>query len=181
LIPEIPYDIKVVADSIMQRSRGGKPFSIVAVAEGALSVEGYNKIRQNKNKMDSSDDKKERLKLKKDLEELDLKYTGNTAFLAKELEKLTGLESRLTILGHLQRGGSPSAADRLLATRLGTSCADYINEGKYGGMVAVKGEDTVLVPLKDVVGKIKYIPRDHAWLRSAKEVGTCLGDRSIFE
>ena len=110
------------------------------------------------------------------MKELDKKYTGNTIFLAKELEKITTLESRVTILGHLQRGGTPSAADRLLATRLGTACADYIHEEKYGNMVAVKGDETVLVPLEDVVGKIKLVPTDHAWVKSAREVGTCMGD-----
>ena len=79
-------------------------------------------------------------------------------------------------MGHLQRGGSPSAADRLLATRLGTACADYIHKEKYGHMVAVKGDETILVGLEDVVGKLKLVPPDHPWLKSAREVGTCLGD-----
>ncbi len=89
---------------------------------------------------------------------------------------MTGLESRVTILGHLQRGGSPSAADRLLATRLGTACARYINEEKYGNMVAVSGDETCLVPLQDVVGKLKSVPLNHPLIQSAREVGTCLGD-----
>ncbi len=176
LIPEIPYDLNIVADSIMNRSRSGKPFSIVAVAEGALTKDGYNKIRKAKKEMQAAEDKKQRIKLKKHLKTLDKECTGNTAYLAEELEKLTGLESRLTILGHLQRGGSPSAADRLLATHLGTACADYIQEEKYGYMVAVNGDETVLVPLEEVIGKLKLVPPDHAWLRSAREVGTCLGD-----
>ncbi|MEA1898386.1 MAG: ATP-dependent 6-phosphofructokinase [Bacteroidota bacterium] len=176
LIPEIPYDLNIVGDSIMNRSRSGKPFSIVAVAEGALTLEGYEQIKKARKEMQATEDKKERIKLKKYLKALDNECTGNTVYLAKELEKLTGLESRLTILGHLQRGGSPSAADRLLATRLGTACADYIHEGKYGNMVAVNGDETVPVPLEKVVGKIKLVPPDHAWLRSAREVGTCLGD-----
>ncbi len=180
LVPEIPYDINVVAESIMKRSRSGKSFSIVAIAEGALSQEGYKKINEVKEQINSADNKKGRSQLKKQLRALDAEYTGNTVFLAKELEKLTGLESRLTILGHLQRGGSPSAADRLLATRLGTCCADNINAGNYGNMVAIKGNDTVLVPLEEVVGKIKLIPPGHEWLRSAKEVGTCLGDGSKY-
>ena len=120
--------------------------------------------------------KKEKAEIKNELRALDKKYTGNTVFLAKELEKVTGLESRVTILGHLQRGGSPSAADRLLATRLGTACAGYINDEKFGNMVSVNGEETTLVPLEKVVGKLKSVPLDHPWVQSAREVGTCLGD-----
>ncbi len=176
LIPEIPYHIDKIAESILDRSRSGKSFSIVAIAEGALSKEGFQKIHEVKRLLEKETKKKERSAIKTRLKELDKKYTGNTIFLAKELEKITTLESRVTILGHLQRGGTPSAADRLLATRLGTACADYIHEEKYGNMVAVKGDETVLVPLEDVVGKIKLVPTDHAWVKSAREVGTCMGD-----
>jgi 6-phosphofructokinase len=107
---------------------------------------------------------------------LEAQRTGNTLRLAQELEQLTGLESRLTILGHLQRGGTPSAADRLLATRLGTACAELIDQGVYGVMVAAQGEETVPVPLDQVAGKLKTVPLDHQWIRCARQVGTCLGD-----
>lgn len=80
------------------------------------------------------------------------------------------------LLGHLQRGGTPSAADRLLATRLGTACAALINEGVYGIMVAARGDSTESVPLEQVVGKRKTVPLDHPWIESARYVGTCLGD-----
>ena len=176
LIPEIPYQIDLIAASIMNRSRSGKSFSIVAVAEGALSQKGFQKIHEVKSLLNGENKKKEKAALKTRLRELDKEYTGNTIFLAKELEKATSLESRVTILGHLQRGGTPSAADRLLATRLGTACADYIHNEQYGNMVSVKGEKMVLVPLKDVVGKIKLVPTDHSWVQSAREVGTCMGD-----
>ena len=102
--------------------------------------------------------------------------TGHALSLAEQLEELTGLESRVTILGHLQRGGTPSAADRFLATRLGTACAQLIHEGRYGVMVAARGEGTEPVPLEDVVGKLKTVPLDHPWLESARAVGTNLGD-----
>jgi len=91
------------------------------------------------------------------------------------MSKRTGLEARLTILGHLQRGGTPSAADRLLATRLGTACADYIQQGISGVMVASRGEDSVAVPLEQVAGHKKLIPPDHPWIQSARRVGTNLG------
>jgi 6-phosphofructokinase 1 len=96
--------------------------------------------------------------------------------LAKQLEKLTGLESRVTILGYLQRGGTPSAADRLLATRLGTACADLINKSRYGVMVAARADVTKPVPLEDVARRLKFVPPDHPWVGTARRVGTCLGD-----
>ena len=92
------------------------------------------------------------------------------------LEKRTGLESRVTILGHVQRGGTPSAADRLLATRLGTACATLIHEGVFGVMVASREDRFEPVPLEQVVGKRKVVPLDHPWVESARNVGTCLGD-----
>ena len=89
---------------------------------------------------------------------------------------MTGLESRVTILGHVQRGGTPSAADRLLATHLGAACARFIDEGLYGVMVAARGQGVEPVPLEDVVGKRKVVPLDHPWIESARRVGTNLGD-----
>ncbi|MCK4700419.1 MAG: 6-phosphofructokinase, partial [Bacteroidales bacterium] len=176
LIPEIPYNIDSVAESILERSRGGKNFSIVAVAEGAISQEGIRKIEKAKKELHSTEDEKEILKLKAKLKELDKQYTGKTAEIARILEKITGLESRLTILGHLQRGGTPSPADRLLATRLGTACVEYIQNEQFGIMVAAKGDGTEAVPLKKVIGIRKIVPIDHPWIRSARYVGTCLGE-----
>ena len=94
----------------------------------------------------------------------------------KKLEKRTKLESRVTILGHVQRGGTPSAADRLLATRLGATTAEVINEGRFGVMIAARGEAAVPVPLEEIVGKRKTVPLDHPWIRSARSIGTSLGD-----
>lgn len=82
----------------------------------------------------------------------------------------------MTILGHLQRGGIPSAADRLLATRLGTACAALLGAGVYGVMVAARGEGAEPVPLEEVVGKRKTVPLDHPWVDTARCVGTCMGD-----
>jgi 6-phosphofructokinase 1 len=100
-----------------------------------------------------------------------------TLRLSRQLEQLTGLESRVTILGHLQRGGTPSAADRLLATRLGTTCAELIDRGIFGVMVAARGERAEPVPLEEVVGKVKLVPPDHPWIKTARDIGVCLGDR----
>ncbi len=172
LIPEIPYDVESVAEAIRERSRGGKPFSIVAVAEGAISKQDFlaqlaAQEKKTKGKKKGSADAPQ---------STEIQYADHTLRLAKKLEQLTGLEARVTILGHLQRGGIPSAADRLLATRLGTACADLISKGHYGVMVAAKGDETRAVKLEDVAGKVKTVPPDHPWVASARRVGTNLGD-----
>jgi 6-phosphofructokinase 1 len=176
LIPEIPYDIKMVTTAIRQRSRAGKNFSIVAVSEGALSKEDFQKLERAREAVEKSEDKRSRKQAKEKLKRLEAKYLGNTLRLTNQLETRTRLESRLTILGHLQRGGTPSAADRLLATRLGTACVDLINKEKYGVMVAARGDGVEAVPLDEVVGKRKTVPLDHPWITCARGVGTCLGD-----
>jgi 6-phosphofructokinase 1 len=107
---------------------------------------------------------------------LEARHAGNTLRLAHQLEELTHLESRVTILGYVQRGGTPSPADRLLATRLGSACADLIKEGVFGVMVAARGDGAEPVPLEKVAGKRKSVPLDHSWVSTARRVGTCLGD-----
>ena len=108
-------------------------------------------------------DEKKQKKIIAALEVFRANHTTNTLRLSTQLEALTGLESRVTILGHVQRGGTPTAADRILATRLGTACVAAIEEKRFGCMVAVKGESTELVPLSEVVGKRKVVPLDHPW------------------
>ena len=176
LIPEIPYDVNVVAGAIRQRGREGKRFSIVAVAEGAMSKGYAERMRAVQAKIERADGKAQRKKAKAKLRALEAQHKGNTLRLARQLEELTGLESRLTILGHLQRGGTPSATDRLLATQLGTACVDLIHRDSFGVMVAIQANKTVPVPLKKVAGKRKIIPLDHEWVDSARRVDTCLGD-----
>jgi phosphofructokinase-like protein len=172
LIPEIPYEVERVAEAIRQRSLGGKPFSIVAVAEGAISLQDHQK-RLEKAARKAQGIKKSPAEKK---EPAEIRYADNTLKLAKQLELLTGLEARVTILGHLQRGGIPSAADRLLATRLGTACAELIEQGSYGVMVAARGDGTEPVKLEEAAGKVKTVPPDHPWVASARRVGTSLGD-----
>ena len=176
LIPEIPYHIDAVAESIMRRKSEGKPFSIVAVAEGAMSLDEYQALSKLENQLSDAKDHHEKGELRKDLEKIHKIRESRTMHLASRLEDLTGLESRVTILGHLQRGGIPSAADRLLATRLSTACTEYILKGVYGVMVAAKGENAKAVPIDKVIRKIKTVPKEHEWIKSAKAVGTCLGD-----
>jgi len=175
LIPEIPYSIEKVARAIAGRSRGGKHSSIVAVAEGALSLEDLaqaEKAQKGKTKRQKTAGGSTR----RDLDSLEMAQGHNTLNIAKQLESLTGLESRVTILGYLQRGGTPSADDRILATRLGTACADLIREDVYGVMLAARGDKAEPVKLEEVVGKIKTVPLDHSWISSARRVGTSFGD-----
>src|SRR5580698_7823266 len=176
LIPEIPYDVESVANAIRARMRGGKSFSIVAVAEGALSKKDAAIYQSALDKKDKAGAKDEKKKAKAALAELEVHHTGNTMRLARQLEELTHLESRVTILGYVQRGGTPSPADRLLASRLGAACVDLIHENVFGVMVAARGDGTEPVPLEKVAGKRKTVPPDHPWVEAARRVGTCLGD-----
>lgn len=179
LIPEMPYNIDNVADAILQRVKNGKNFSIVAIAEGAMSIEEsavVDKVVGRIETAEESGDKKARKQAKGELRQLEAERADHTLKLARMLEEKTGLESRPTILGHLQRGGTPSAADRLLATRLGTACADLIQQGVSGVMVAARGEGTEAVPLEDVAGRKNLIPLDHPWIETARRVETNLGD-----
>lgn len=176
LIPEIPYSEEKIAEAILQRSRGGKRFSIIAVSEGAMSVEIAARWQEAQDRLSKAEDDETCKAEKEIIRNLEEERSGSTSTLTQRLEELTGLESRVTILGYLQRGGAPSAADRLLATRLGTACARFLSEENYGIMVAASGDGVKPVPLEEVAGKRKVIPANHPWLESARDVGTCLGD-----
>lgn len=185
LLPEIPYRVKRVAEAISYRVKNGKNFSIVAVAEGALSQEAHAELKAQQANI--QDDKKDRKKTAKQpakqtakeapAPQLQASIGGDHCLkLAHQLEELTGLESRPTILGHLQRGGAPSAADRLLASRLGSACVDAIQQGQSGIMIAARGDTAVPVPLEEVAGNKKLVPLDHPWIQTARSLGVCLGD-----
>jgi 6-phosphofructokinase 1 len=182
LIPEIPYNIESIAEAIRDRARGGKPFSIVAVAEGAISKQDLAamteaKLRKKAAKEKAKANPKAARKMNDtEADAAELIWAGRTLRLAQQLEKLTGLEARLTILGHLQRGGTPSAADRILATRLGTAAADLIARKQYGVLVASHGEGTRALKIEDCAGKVKTVPLDHSLILSARRVGTNFGD-----
>jgi 6-phosphofructokinase 1 len=176
LIPEIPYDVERVAQGIRARSRAGKAFSIVAVAEGALSIDDAREAKAIGEQMTAATTKDERKQARKRRAAFDATLRGSTLRLSQQLEERTSLESRVTILGHLQRGGTPSAADRLLATRLGTACIDLVRKNQFGVMVAARGEGHEAVPLERVVGRRKLVPPEHPWLTSARDVGTSFGD-----
>ena len=176
LLPEIPYDVEKIAEAIKRRSRRGTNFSIVAVAEGAMSRDDHRTFAAAEKKLERAKSIHDKKEAKTELAALDVRHQGNTIRLAKQLEELTHLESRVTILGYVQRGGTPSAADRILATRLGSAAADLIEKGMFGVMVAARGDGTEAVPLEKVAGKRKIVPVDHSWVRTARAVGTCLGD-----
>jgi 6-phosphofructokinase 1 len=176
LIPEIPFDIEIAAAAIRRRYQRGSGFSIVAISEGAMSRETAEQLAAAREAKAKAKDKKARKKAKKKRKKLEAKRAGSTLRVSAELERRTGLESRVTILGHVQRGGQPSAYDRLLATQLGTACAELIDQKQYGVMVGLRGNKTRAVPLEEVVGKRKTVPANHPWIASARRVGTCLGD-----
>jgi 6-phosphofructokinase len=176
LIPEIPYNVKRIAEAIGRRSKRGSNFSIVAVAEGAMSRDDSRIFAMAEKVLKRAKTLNEKLEAKREIAALDVRHQGNTMRLARQLEELTHLESRVTILGYVQRGGTPCAEDRILATRLGSACADLINEGKFGVMVAARGDGTEPVPLDEVAGKLKLVPPEHSWVETARRVGTCLGD-----
>jgi 6-phosphofructokinase len=175
LIPEIPYDVKTIANAIRQRSRHGTNFSIVAVAEGARSRVDAAEYAAAERRRANAKTKAARQMAKSELAVLDARHAGNTMRLARQLEELTRLEARVTILGYVQRGGTPSAGDRLLATRMGSMCVELIHEKVFGVMVAARGDGVEPVPIVEVAGKLKTVPLDHSWIQSARRVGTSLG------
>jgi len=176
LIPEIPYEVERVVAAIRRRSRSGTNFSIVAVAEGAMSKHDAIGFAAAENHRKNARTEVEKEQARVELAALETRHAGHTLRLARQLEELTGLEARVTILGYVQRGGTPSVADRLLATRLGTACAGFINQGVFGVMVAARGDGVKAVPIAEVAGKLKTVSADHQWLEAARRVGTSLGD-----
>ena len=159
LIPEIPYDINKVAETIMARRRGGRGFSIVACAEGAVSVDD---VRLDE---EASRRKKEASR-----------HSTVSYEIAETLEKLTGQDARVTVPGHYQRGGPPCPYDRVLATQFGVAAADLIINRQYGRMVAVQGGRIVSIPLEDAASKTKFLPVDHPMIQVARDIGISLGD-----
>lgn len=176
LLPEIPYDIEKIAEAVRRRTQSGKRFSIIVVAEGAMSQADAKEVAALVKERDHADSKKSRSEAKEKLRKFHDEHVGHTIRLTRKLEKLTGQETRLTILGHLQRGGTPSAADRVFATWLGTRCAEVLHERKYGVMVGLQGNDLKLIPLADLKGRVRMVPLDHPLITSGRRVGTSFGD-----
>jgi 6-phosphofructokinase 1 len=179
LIPEIPYDIDSVCQHLTERRRSGKWFSIVAVAEGARPKQPFNVNGEVTAKKKKKAAKKGSAKENGStaVEDADDVGPGRVSSLvAKAISKRLGIETRVTVLGHLQRGGIPTPFDRIVATRFGTYAAELLAEGEYNRMVAMKGSDVTSVPIENVAGKVKLVPLDHPLLRTARHVGTSFGD-----
>ena len=156
LIPEIPYDIKKIGHHLERRARSGKTFSIVVAAEGAISL--------NEDKMN-----------KKDRKKYQMENGPSVAYrIASEINIETGMETRATVLGYVQRGGIPSSSDRVLATCLGTAAVELLAKGVYGRMVSLNGNNIDSVDLSVPEGKVKNVPADYYMLDTAKAVGTCI-------
>jgi 6-phosphofructokinase 1 len=142
IIPEVPYDLEAVAKIIRKRHRRGRRYSIVVVAEGVQLPEGSKRPAARK-------------------DAFGFDRLGGVGYqIASDLEELTGFETRVSVLGHTQRGGTPSAFDRVLATRLGVAAAEYAIEGKREVMAAVRGPDIVPVPMEEACSEIRGVPHE---------------------
>lgn len=158
LLPEIPYDTDAIVEYINRRKRAGKNFTIIAVAEGAIS--------------------KDDVKLsKKELAKKTAKYPSVAYHLADRIQNRMEQEVRITVPGHTQRGGEPCAYDRVIATRLGAEAGNAILRGEYGFMVGLCHDKIIHVPLEDVAGKLKYVDPDSEIIAEARSVGISFGER----
>ncbi len=192
LIPELPYDLNIVADWLNERRRSGKRFSIVAVAEGARSnseVKAARRTRPESGRKSKPGTMTELIEdetragmplvmrqVRGQLISYHVVQEPMASRIARQLQELTGTEARVTSLGHVQRGGVPSPFDRLLCSMLGTKAAELLSQGRYNCMISYRGERCVPVPLSRVVGKRKIVTPDHPLVRTARLLGTCLGD-----
>ena len=159
LIPEIPYDINSVIKTVKQRTESGKNFSILAVAEGAITKELAAMPKKQRKAAVA-----------------EMAYPSISYKIAHEVEQATGQETRVTVPGHFQRGGSPCPYDRVLSTRFGTKAAELIINKQYGNMVALVDNKVVPVPLKDIAGKLKVVPKDCEIIETAKRMGISFGE-----
>jgi 6-phosphofructokinase len=158
LIPEIPFGYESICAKIAQREQAGKHFSIVVAAEGARPAGGEF--------VTSADQPKDR----------EARLGGIGRQVAAEIEKRTGKETRVVVLGHLQRGGSPTNFDRALCTVFGAKAVELVANGQFGKMVAFTLPNVVGVPISEAVGKLRTVPLDGGFVQSARALGICLGD-----
>ena len=161
LVPEIPYDLDVIIEALKRRTREGKKFSIIAVAEGAISKE--NSVLTKKE-----------LKEKK---KIGVIYPSVAYEIGAQITERTGQEVRVTVPGHMQRGGEPCPYDRVISTRLGAEAAKLIKNREYGYMVAVNNNEIVKAPLAEVAGKLKTVDPECSIVKEAKMIGISFGDK----
>lgn len=159
LIPEIPFNIEIIARKIYERKSIGKHFTVIVVAEGAKPVGGEQVVKRT---VESAPDT--------------IRLGGIGEYVANELEKLTKLEARCTVLGHIQRGGSPSAFDRILSTRYGAAAVAFAHEGKFDHMVALHTPEIVAVPMKEALHQMNRVTLDGSHVVTARRIGITFGD-----
>ncbi|MCF0137412.1 MAG: 6-phosphofructokinase [Oscillospiraceae bacterium] len=159
LIPEIPYDISKVLEAIENRRKNGKGFTILAVAEGAKSVN---------DQVHSEEESRRRRE--------ESKHSTISYEIAAQIEAATSQEARVTVPGHYQRGGPPCPYDRVLATQFGTAAAELIINKQYGRMVAIQEGEIVSIPLEEAASKTKFLPTDHPLIKVARDIGISFGD-----
>lgn len=162
LIPEIPYHIDIVCDKIRERNLNGKNFSIIVIGEGAKPEGGEMVVKRM---VANSPDQ--------------VRLGGISNQLAAQIEGITTLETRVTILGHLLRGGTPTAFDRILASRFGTEAVNLAYKGDFGKMVALKGNEIDSVLISEVAGKVRKVSLESSLLRTAIALDTCLGIEDV--
>ncbi len=158
LLPELPFDVDRVTKKILQRAEDGKAFSIIAVAEGAMTAE------------EAAMKKKERLARREEMG-----YTTVTEYLAKQIAEKVGVDTRIVVPGHLQRGGAPSPYDRLISTQVGSYAGYLIKQGIFGVSVAICGDNVTHNKLQDIAGKTKFVPVDHPLIKAARDIGVSFG------
>ncbi len=182
LIPEIPYDIESICQHLTERRRRGRWFSIVAVAEGATPkrlAAAPVAVKEKKGRKGEGKKKKKKADGANGSTGGGLDNAGEgraSSVVARMISQRLGIDTRVTVLGYLQRGGAPTPFDRILATRLGTHAAELLAEGRFNRMVCLKGNEVTSVPIEQVAGKLKLVPLDHPLIRAARRVGTNFGD-----
>jgi phosphofructokinase-like protein len=159
LLPEVPYDINKVCQRLVERNQKGRRFSIVVVSEGAKPKGGEMVVRKI---------------IKESTDPVRLGGIGQK--LADDIEEQTGIDCRVTVLGHLQRGGSPTAFDRILGTRFGVKAVELLARGEFGQMAALKGLKVESVPIKEAVGQLRLVQPDSEVIKAAKSIGAVFGD-----
>jgi len=159
LVPEIPFKLEVVTEKCLQRSKVGKGFTIIAVGEGAKPEGGEMFVESV---VEDSPDP--------------IRLGGVAKYVAEQIERMTGLDSRAIVLGHVQRGGSPTPVDRLLATQFGYGAFELLRQGKFGRVVVSRDGRIADADIEEIAGKVRTVPLDHPLIKAARAVGTCFGD-----
>lgn len=159
VIPEIPYDINKICQQVLNRKNSGKNFSIIVVAEGSVSIDGEKVAEVSEENGHTK-----------------IKYCGITNKIAEEIENITNVETTVTVLGYLQRGGRPVTYDRILSTRVGVAAVDFVHQEKYGEFVVLKCNRIIGVKINDVVNKQKKIDPQGEMVNIARSIGVCMGD-----